>query len=184
MSTRSGASPDLERVLAAGEKLRWHGAPDRRSFVVGYLASGIPLLFFAGPFVFAPTLFALLMLGISLDAGAAYLVGSVLTAAVVSLVVVFGGVYLIASRACDHLEYAVTDQRLIRFGGIVGRDYSTVDWANVEDFEVNVGLIDGRYDTGSLKAITAGSGGVTFSTVRNPYDVLDTIESARRGGSP
>lgn len=181
MSARQASSEDLERVLADGEEVLWHGKPDRQSHVVGYLVGAIPLLLFFGPIVFIPTMFAVLMVGVAIQAGALYLVGGFLFAAVLSVLVVFGGSYLLARRAYDFAEYAVTDRRLITFGGFVGRDYSTVDWSNVEDFEVNVGFVDGHYRTGTISAVTAGSGGVSFSSVADPYDVLDTIESLRRG---
>lgn len=183
MSAASDLSSDLERVLAPDEDLLWHGKPDRRSHVVGWLAAGIPVLIFFGPFVFMFALFGIVMVGIALEAGLLYLIGGVIGAGLLTLGVVFGGCYLLAVRAHAFAEYAVTDRRLIRFSGLVGRDYSTVDWANVEDFEVDVGLIDDRYGTGSLSAIAAGSGGITFSSILDPYGVLDTIESVRRGGS-
>lgn len=183
MSTTIDRSEDLDRVLSDGEEVLWHGEPDRRSLIVGYIVGAIPLLFFLGPMVFIPTIFAVMMVGIAIEAGAAYLVVGFVVAAIFTLVVVFGGVYLLAKRAYNFAEYAVTDRRLITFGGFVGRDYSTVDWANVEDFEVNVGFVDDRYGTGSVSAVTAGSGGVSFSSIADPYAVLDTIESVRRGES-
>lgn len=183
MCASSDRSADLRRVLSDDEEVLWHGEPDRRSFVVGHLVGAIPLILFLGPIVFIPTMFAVLMVGIAIEGGIAYLVVGFLFAAVFTLLVVFGGVYLLAGRAYAFAEYAVTDRRLIRFGGIVGRDYSTVDWDDVEDFEVDVGFVDDRYGTGSVSAVTAGSGGVSFSSIADPYGVLETIESVRRGGS-
>lgn len=183
MSASTDHSEDLQRVLFDHEEVVWHGEPDRRSLIVGYLVGTIPLLLFLGPMVFVPTMFAVMMVGIAIEAGAAYLVVGFLFAAGFTLFVMFGGVYLLANRAYHFAEYAVTDRRLITFGGFIGRDYSTVDWDNVEDFEVNVGFVDDRYGTGSVSAVTAGSGGVSFSSIADPYAVLDTIESVRRGES-
>lgn len=183
MSGRNTMSSDLKQVLARDEDLLWHGEPDRRSHIVGWVLSGIPVLFFFGPFVFFASLFVVFMIGIALDAGLLYLLVGVLAAIGLTLAVVFGGCYLLARRAHKYAEYAVTDRRLIRFSGILGRDYSTVDWTDVEDFEVDVGLLDDRFGTGSVSAVTAGSGGVTFSNIIDPYDVLKTIESVRRGDS-
>jgi membrane protein YdbS with pleckstrin-like domain len=184
MSSREELSEDLQGVLTDGEDVRWHGVPDRRALIVGFLVGAIPSLLFFGPMVFIPTMLVVTLVGVGLQGGIAYLLLGFLVAALVTLLVVFGGSYLIAKRTYDFAEYAITDERLVAFGGIVGRDYSTVDWANVEDVEVDVGFVDDRYGTGTVSAVTAGSGGVSFSGVADPYDVLDTIESVRRGGSP
>lgn len=184
MSVSTDHTEDLTRVLFDGEEVLWHGEPERRSLVVGYLVGAIPLLLFVGPMVFIPTMFAVMVVGIAIEAGVAYLAVGFLIAVGVTLLVVFGGSYLLAARAYDFAEYAVTDRRLIAFGGFVGRDYSTVDWRDVEDFEVNVGFVDDHYGTGSVSAVTAGSGGVSFSSIADPYAVLDTIESLQRGESP
>lgn len=181
MTGRGERSAELERLLAADEELRWHGRPDRRTHVLSWLVSAVPLLFFAGPIVFLPTVFAVLVVGIRLRAGPVYLVGGLLFAAAVTLAVVVGCCYLLACRTHALAEYAVTDRRLLRFGGLVGREYSAVHLGDVEHLEVDVGPIEARYGTGSVSAVTAGDGGVEFSHVRAPYDVLETVESVRRG---
>lgn len=183
VSPSGDVSADLERVLAPDEELVWHARPDRRSHMVGWLISAVPVLVFFGPFVFMTAMFCVLLVGIAIDAGLAYLIAGILGAMAFTLGLVVGGTYLLARRALAYAEYAVTDRRLIRFGGLIGRDYSTIDRANVEDLEVNVGLVNERFGTGTISATTAGSGGVSFSNVLDPYAVLESVQSLREANA-
>lgn len=182
MSSRESTSAELDRMLATGERVRWHGRPHRRATILGNLFLGIPLLFFVGPFAGLFFLLPLALLAAAIDTTALFVAGFVAMPVVVVLLA-FGLAYLVGRRSYDHAEYAVTDRRLIAFSGVVGRDYSSVDWTNVQDFEVDVGLVGNRYGTGTVSAITAGGGssGVQFSHVPDPYDVLDRLESVDRG---
>lgn len=182
MNSVGRMSADLDGMLAAGERVRWHGRPHRRATIVGNLLLTIPLLVFLGPFVGAFVLFPVALLAAAVDSSALFLGGLVAT----PVIIVLGGLgltYVVGRRAVAYGEYAATDRRLIAFGGVIGRVYSSVDWENVQDFEIDVGLIGSRYGTGTVSAITAGSGssGVEFSQVRDPYDVLERLEAIDRG---
>ena len=57
------------------------------------------------------------------------------------------------------MYYAITDKRIIIQSGIIGRDFKIVDFDQISNAEVNVGLIDKLFgdDSGSISISTAGT---------------------------
>ena len=84
-----------------------------------------------------------------------------------------------------YTQYAITTKRVILESGVIGRDFRTVDFDQLANVEVNVGLVDRLFGTGSILMYTAGGaweqpysrrgGSVTapsFSHIKNPYNVF------------
>ena len=86
-----------------------------------------------------------------------------------------------------------------RSGGTVGRDSSSVDWSDVQDAEVEVGLYDGPFDTGTLRFSRAGRAtpaergdaggdgedafaGVQFERIPDARRVAEVLERGRGPG--
>jgi hypothetical protein len=102
------------------------------------------------PYVGPPLVGGLLLAGVG--AVAAPFLG--LFAVVLSL----AGLSTAGKRALAYrnVEHVATDRRVLSFGGAVGRDSSSVDWSDVQDVKVDVGLGDGPFDTGTLRFSRAG----------------------------
>lgn len=98
-----------------------------------------------------------------------------------------------------NVEYVATDRRVLSFGGAVGRDSSSVDWSDVQDVEVDVGLVDGPFDTGTLRFSRAGRAtpgeradaggdgeeafaGVQFERIPDAHRVAEVLERGRGPG--
>lgn len=173
-------SEDLDRLLDDDERLIWHAKPEWKPVRLQYFVYAVLFIVFFGMFgIFVVIMFAIVLAGMFGDVVG--LLGG-FGLAVVGVVFVLLGALKLAERKYEYTEYAVTNERLIQFGGIVGRDFSSIGWDNVQDVEVNVGFVDGFYETGSLRVIAAGSmgSGVTFADVQRPYELLESIEAARR----
>lgn len=176
-----GPSPGLRRVLREDETLRWSSKPVKRAWYVGHLV-GFPLGFavvialVGGPFA------AFYYVA---EGGFGVGLGTVLTYG--------GGVYLLLTLlvaasgllAYRHAELAVTNDRVVRLGGIVGRDASSVSLADVRDVNVHVMPWDKVFGTGRIELQVAGGpgAGVRMSYVADPHDVLERIEAARAEAS-
>lgn len=178
MTQASQASEKLRRVTGDDEELDWRTKPKKSAFyAVNLVKIGVAFIFFAS---FAAGIFFTVS-SLIFGQRVGMVVGSLLMLVVVGI---FGWlVYHMYQLA----EYAVTSQRLIQFGGVIGRDYSTVRWEDVQDFEVDVGIIDKIFGTGTINARPAGAAapgstggqGIHFKYVANPYEVLQWLENHR-----
>lgn len=186
-----GPSSLLQRNLRDEETLLWHGTPQRRAWYVStFVATPIGLLVFVG-------LVGGAFAGFAVADGAITILGAVK---------ILGGIWLgLAGLAIlaqiqmlRHLEYTVTDQRLIKLGGVVGRDVSTVRLEDIRDVEANAGIWKKLFGVGGIRikvpggsqggAAMAGAqdrgsaanAGIDMVGLEGHRDVRDTIEEARK----
>lgn len=183
-------SATLEGLLRADEELRWHYRPHTGTYlkvsVVGAVLVGLILWsIFYGLFVGIPVFAELgpaieALLGISVVS--AFLAGWLLMQ-----VIWVVGVTVLSYRASDRLEFAVTDQRAIKVGGMVGLDTSAVAWETVTDVEVDRNLMTKLFGTAYVYVRTGGGGqtyrggGVRFGPVQDAMAAVERIEAIRRG---
>jgi len=161
-------SEQLQRITE-GEDVFWHAKPDKKAFFLtrglGYL---VLLLLVLAPF-FAYLRFSSLIGFPGISAGVAGITAL--------LFLLFAA---LIRNQYNHLEYAVTDDRLIQFSGIIGRNYSTVKWEDVQDFETKIGVIDKIFGTGTITARPAGASstshqGITYECVKHPYTITEEL---------
>lgn len=175
--TDGPASEKLRRILGEDEELDWRTKPKKSAFLA------VNIVKILGAFVLVGIFGSSMVFGIGMVVFGPQLgtaISGVLTIGILGIFV------WLVFHAYDLAEFAVTSNRLIQFGGIIGRDYSTVRWEDVQDFEVDVGIIDKIFGTGSIiarpaGAVNTGGGsmggqGVTFNYVEDPYDVLEWLE--------
>ena len=94
------------------------------------------------------------------------------------------GIPIYKALVYKHTYYAVTNKRVIIQKGLIGRDFEIVDFDQITNSEVNVGVLDKLFggDSGSILISTAGTftytrrGPVqkpyTISNINNPYEVF------------
>lgn len=178
----------LQRLLKENEELTWVAKPEKKPLYLGNAIQsvivGVFLMFFFGVGIVPATLFGGAYLQDTLGLTSAITIIGTILGLLVCMVV--GGIIWNIKQRYKHAEYAVTNKRLIQFGGIIGRDYSSVSWDRIQDLEVNVGMFDKFFDTGSINVHVAGGtttgpggGGVKFKYVDKPYEALQTIQEAQ-----
>lgn len=98
------------------------------------------------------------------------------------------GIPLYKALVYKHTYYAVTNKRVLLQKGLIGRDFEMVDFDQITNAEVNVGVLDKLFGggSGSILISTAGSltytrsGAVqkpyTISHIDNPYDVFKFLK--------
>lgn len=167
---------EINKVLDTGEKVLWEEGPKfwqfifgavTGSFIFGIFWLGIILFIFRSetqpfPLVLLPHFWV----GIALTIGP--LVYSLL---------VF-----------KHTYYTITDKRVIIQSGWIGRDFYTIDFDQITNSEVNVGLVDKLFNqnTGSILISTAGTFVATkngpqakpynLRSIFNPYEVFKLLK--------
>ena len=169
--------PDLRGMLEPGERVLWVGRPVR---AVALLTS-LPILLFVAPFILIPVL---------------ALPGSAWTQPVVqvffalwyafTLPIAFLPLY--AYLDAGKTWYLLSDRRIVVRKGVIGTDYDVLGLDKVQQVNVNVGLVDKFYGTGSVKVQAIGVEPLTLQAVKEPYKVqkliLQALEEARRAASP
>jgi uncharacterized membrane protein YdbT with pleckstrin-like domain len=176
-----GPSDHLRRLLRDGEDLAWRSKPHERAHYWATLVPGVPIVGFGVRFVGGFLQFVLSALAILLGVDAlANIAEAVLP--ILGLSVSIGAAHLAARWRFDHAELGLTADRVIATSGIVGRDTSTLALADVRDVDVTVGLMDKLFGTGQVELQVAGdmTAGATFNYIDEPYEVMDTLEGARK----
>lgn len=164
---------ELDKVLDPKEQVFWEGGPSFWPFVLQltvFALFGIPFMV-AGGWV--------LLMGL--------LSGNLLFFVMPHFWVGFGfvfGIPLYRILVHQHTYYAVTDKRVLIQTGLIGRDFKIVEYDQVTNAEVNVGIADKLFgnDTGSILISTPGTfaygkhgarpAPYSLSNITHPYEVF------------
>ncbi len=177
---------ELNKVLDQNENVLWEGTPSFWPFLFGgsiiTTIFGLFWMVFLIPFIgFAvyDILYGSHILGFGILLLPHFWVG---------IGLVFG-IPIYQILVFKHTYYAITDKRVILQKGLIGRDFEIVDFDQVSNAEVNVGVFDklfGGGNSGSILLSTAGS--ITYArqgavqkpyalrNITNPYDVFKFLE--------
>ncbi len=164
---------EFNKILDSNEKIFWEGKPKfwpffTSSFILSLF--GLPFLIF-GAF---PLLAAWKSGNYALFVFPHFWIG---------LALVFGAP-LYALLAYKHVDYAITNKRVLIQSGLIGRDFKSVDFDQITNAEVNVGVLDTLVGngSGSINISTAGTfittkNGVRarpyqLTSIQNPYQVF------------
>ncbi|MFA5745177.1 MAG: PH domain-containing protein [Candidatus Paceibacterota bacterium] len=173
---------ELDKVLDQDEKVFWEGIPSFWPFLLGgsifTVIFGLFWMIFLIPFIGLSAydiLFGSHIFGFGIFLLPHFWVG---------IGLVFG-IPIYQILVYKHTYYAITDKRVILQKGWIGRDFEMIDFDQITNAEVNVGVFDklfGGGNTGSILVSTAGSFTYTRQgatqkpyTLRNitsPYDVF------------
>ncbi len=169
---------ELDRILNDDEKILWEGAPTFWPFI----AMSALLSLFGLPFMLAGLIPGII--GVVSGSWAAIFIGLVIPHFWVGAALVFG-VPLYRILVHKHTYYAVTNKRVIIQSGLIGRDFKFIDYDQLSNAEVNVGIADtllGRGKSGSILLSSAGTfvsgkhGPIarpySLSNIQNPYEVF------------
>jgi membrane protein YdbS with pleckstrin-like domain len=135
---------ELSKIIGAEEKVLWEGGPVFSPF---FLSRTAPLFIVALTWTGALTLFGPWSV---ISKTPHFWIGLAL--------LVFPPIYNYLVFYKTH--YAITDKRIIFQAGVVGRDFKMIDFDQITNAEVQVGLFDklfGAGNTGTIKIATAGT---------------------------
>lgn len=173
---------ELEKILNTNEKVFWEGTP---SFWPFFLGRSLPATIFA---IFWMGFLAIFFVASLSAPGPTKYIIFLTPHFWIGMFMLFGPT-IYNALVFKHTYYAITDKRVIIQKGWIGRDFEMIDFDQITNAEVNVGVLDklfGSGNTGSILISTAGSftqtkqGAVskpyTLSNVSNPYDVFKFLK--------
>lgn len=165
----------LRDILFTGEELFWTGKPKKFCYVLSrfgrLLPAAILFLLFDGAFIGTMITTGALA---SMDFGVGF------------FLVVFFGFHLFPVWSCiskifvssiehKNIDYAFTSHRIISRTGIVGRDFQSVNYADITNIKVDVSILERLFKCGTVVVLTASGQELTLNSVSDPYDVYTRI---------
>lgn len=172
---------EIGKVLDTNEQVFWEGSPQGMPFVLRSLSGtvvGIFILLFLVPFFGVP----FMTKGAPIWFTGAFMI--------VPLIFLFFALAALTSPLWAYLNlrntyFAITNKRVIIQQGIIGRDFTYIDFDQITNAEVNIGFWDkvAGKNSGSILISSAGSFVVarqgqqgmkpyTLSNIDNPYEVF------------
>lgn len=170
---------ELDKILDTNEKVLWQGKPYFWSFFLGRSLGAL--------------LFGVIWTLIIMATVAPVIASSGNIAFIFVLphfwvgfgLIVFTPIY--SALVCRFTHYAITDKRALFQEGLIGRDFKTIDFDQLTNSEVLVGVIDKIFGgTGSIRLFTAGTFETaknrmnpkpyTIAHIHNPYEVFKFIK--------
>lgn len=169
---------NISSIISDDEKILWHGKPMVFPYFFKYgifslLFPILPALFFSG----------LLNLFWNYEFNILFA-----KAGIYGIFVIFGILYSIA--AYHATDYAITDKRIILQNGIIGRDFTIVDFDKIDHLEVErdfINVVTGS-SSGTLLIYAPSLAGmnrktgvayarpIPFESILNPYDVFKLLK--------
>ncbi len=164
---------ELEKILNKNEKVFWEGKPKFWPFFLSsFTASFFGLIFLiVGSFIFIQ--------GIKTG----NLLFLVFPHFWLGLLFVFG-VPIYRALVWKYTYYAITNKRVLLQKGLIGRDFEMIDFDQITNAEVRVGILDKLFGKNSGSILLSSAGTLTYtrqgpvqrpyniSNVENPYDVF------------
>ena len=173
---------EFNKILISNEKVIWEEKPQILPFIFYEFSTFIVGLVFS---IFGILMiYALLKLGIERPDYVFIL--ALLFLVVPSLYLVFYRVYLFFAR--KNTWYAFTNLRVIVQKGVIGTDFETFDYDQIQELEVSVTLIDKLFgkNSGSLSIdigkVVPGSKGsintdyINLIGITNPYSIYELLK--------
>lgn len=179
---------EFNKVLNNNEKIFWEGKPSFWPFLLG-----------GSLFI---TLFGMFWLGITIptvliaSSAASTSLNSLLPMGFlfvmphfwIGIAMTFGPIAY-KLLVFKKVRYAITDRRVLVQGGVIGRDFQFIDFDQITNAEVNVGVFDTLLNQGKTGTIAISSAGTFVSTkngavakpynlsnVENPYEVFKLLK--------
>lgn len=164
---------ELNLVLDKNEKLLWSGKPKFLPYVITrVMILGVVIFMFT----FIGVIFILSNTGTNVTNRFDIIDPLLLWSTIIAI----AGSNILVRLWWRVAFYGITDKRVILQSGIFGRDFTFMDFDKIQNTNVNIGLIDKIFKTGSIFMFTGfSSGGTrnitytkTIANIPNPYDVF------------
>ncbi len=164
------AMNEITKILETKEKVLWDGTPKYSAYIASIVLVAVLVGGLVGVFIGA--YFHLVGVGIA--------VGLILLV----------GILIVGNLSYKVTHYAITSKRVVIQHGIIGRDFRSINYDNIQNASANVGLLGVIFKVGTVNIFTGemetvGTGKSTkiqpkydkLQYVDKPYDVLKILQT-------
>ena len=161
----------IEELMQKNEKGFWRDTPDRICYVWGSVISLLP---FAIIFLIIDVGFVVLFFSVE---GAEEILWFFILFFALNLlpVLMVFGTYAQYALEYPNVAYAITDKRVIIRDGIIGIDFKSIDYAEINHIRVDINILEKIRKVGTIE-IRTGSGIFRIISVKNPYKVFKFLQ--------
>lgn len=132
----------VQNMLDNDEHIIWEGKPDRLTYIIGPVAIYIFALIWAA--IDVPIMISFFSSGAPL-----YLLAFFALHLLPVWIAIGGPIYRMINW--NYIQYAITGKRIYIASGAIGRDIKVIDFSDVREPSVNVGLIEKVRNCGSIQ---------------------------------
>jgi len=150
---------EIPNILEPKEKVIWDGKPRYAPYLIRIIFWGIIIGLFAG------------------------LVGGKyfgLITGIILFIVAFAIELVIGNISYSKIHYAITSRRAVFQSGIFGRNFKSINYDDIKNASVSVGLFNWLFSTGTINVFTGEmeSTGGKYQQIRPKYDSFLYISDA------
>ena len=165
----------VEDILVDGENVLWRDKPDKKAHIAAAIVKSLPFtiiwILFDFGFIIG------ISIGMSMKAIPIALLGFIIPFFAVHLTPVWMWIAGIIKAAAElkNMEYVFTDKRVIVRSGVIGIDFKSLYYNEVESVNVKVGWTDKIFKVGDIY-INAKSSAAVLYDLHNPYNLGSKLQ--------
>lgn len=163
----------IDKIINTNERIIWEGTPN------------VKVRRFANIILFGFLFLGLLFSSLSITSESKNYIDWFLTFFTGFIILCI--LYWLSSMYDKNILYVITDKRVIIQSGLIGLDYTTVDFDKIQSMSVNVGVVDKllKENTGSINiysgTLVSGKHGVysvphSLNIIDDPYTVFEKLK--------
>lgn len=166
---------NIEDVLMDNEKILWKAKPNKKSYILASVFKMLPFallwLLFDGFFI------AMIVIGMVNDSIPVAILAFIIPFFIFHLAPVWIWIKNIIKSSLEikNIEYAITQQRIIIRSGVIGIDFKSLTFPEIENINVKVSLIDKLCKVGDIY-INAATNSAVLYDLSNPYDLSKKLQ--------
>ncbi len=155
---------EFDKILNTNEKVLWEGKPKFLPYFIGAIPIviiGLIFLYVGGP---SNT-------GIHSTSAGGITIPNILIGLFLAI-----AYPLYRFLSYKYVYYVITDKRVIFQSGLIGRDFKMVDYNQISNAEVNIGIIDKLFGNGSGSILISTAGTFVqgrYGPVSRPYSMMN-----------
>ena len=162
---------NIQELIGENEKIIWEGTPDEVCYT---WSSIIPMIPFAILWLMFDTFFIVTIFSTEIGGGFLWFA---IPFFILHLMPVWATIGRFAKNKLEHknVVYAITDKRVIMRDGIIGIDFKSIDFAEIDHVQVNVNILERIRNVGTVICKVDGQNYNVFA-IKDPYEVFKKLQ--------
>lgn len=163
----------FENILSSNEKILMRLKPKKKAYIAQEIFKYVPFALIWGCFDFGIIIFLINQLK---DFSTGFII-SIISFFVIHLLPVWLMIVNVikATAGFKNIEYALTDKRIIARSGLIGIDFKSIYYSDIEGINVKVSITDRLFKVGDLY-VTASNQSAVLHDLTDPYFLMSKIQ--------